>query len=448
MPKPAIFIPGFPASELYDSTTNERLYPPNPLDLLDPAKKESILKRLEKIDGVRAGNPILATLRFFGPAASTLFAILRDDYGYDITDDNPNSANFCGIGWDWRQSIASDDTIARIKKALDSLSPSRDGKVVAIVHSTGGLVFRAFLEKNPEYLPCFEQVLALGVPWCGTLEALNALSKGAAIHLGPLPVPILTAEDSFRILRNAQALYDLLPRCKDMNLVFVNGQAGTPFDDQSWLPPQFAPMFAKAYGPFSQTFDALPVTNVCGWGGDTWPVATIQDGVVTIPPPENDKGDATVNYISASWLKGAKVRTIALPIGAFVDAALPQVHRQLWAPPAMRQIFDEVLKDAPRQPFVCAAADKDQYIDPRADPVMIRIGGTAADGTPLPNGKVSYKLGPTPVSNPFGAERQMDIRMPRSAFQQDPAPNIRRIELRVTWDGGGPKTLPIQIQIA
>ncbi|MGH9422143.1 MAG: lipase/acyltransferase domain-containing protein, partial [Thermoanaerobaculia bacterium] len=402
MPKPAIFIPGFPASELLDETTHAKLFPPNPLDLLNPARKKALLDKLSVVEGVIAGDPIEATIRILKPAAQTLYDLLKNDYGYDDTTLVP-------IGWDWRQSISSDDTVARIKKALDKLSPNKDGKVVAILHSTGGLVFRAFLERAPEYLTCFDQVLTFGIPWCGTLEALHAVYAGAPINIGP--IPILSADDSKRIVQNAQAAYDLFPRCPDMNLFISNGASTTPIDDQSWIPPDAAHDFmralaAKAHPRFPQAFDALPLTSVCGWGGDTWPVCTNVGGTLTFPKPENDKGDGTVNFPSASWLTGKDVRQMPVPVGAYADEGLiPQYHGQLWMPKVVRQLFNEVLKDAEKQPFVAAAADKDQYIDPNAARVRIRIVAVDGDGKPLENAVLSFKNGPQSESHPFTGPR-------------------------------------------
>ena len=441
--KPVIFIPGFPASELHDSTTGEKLFPPSPADLLNPTRKEALLTKLAKVPGnVEAGPPILATIRLLAPAAQTLYDILRGRYGY-------NDNTFIPIGWDWRQSISSDDTVARIKKALDTLSPNKDGKVVAILHSTGGLVFRAFLERAPEYLACFEQVLTFGIPWCGTLEALHAVDQGSPIFLGP--IPILSADDSKRILQNAQAAYDLFPLCPDMNLFQSNGQPTTPIDDQSWIPPDAGHDFmrvlaAKAHKRFSRTFDDLPVTNVCGWGGDTWPVCTNVGGTLTFPPPVNEVGDGTVPFISASWLKGAKVRTMPLPVGAYGDELIPQYHGQLWEPTVVRQLFNEVLQDAVHRPFVALAADKDQYLDPKADPVTIRIAAVAADGSPLPNCMARFRNGPMLESLPIHGTR-LNIDMPRGAFQQQPAPSLRRMEIEIRWDGGAPVKFPVLIQV-
>ena len=86
MPKPAIFIPGFPASELHDKNTGAKLFPPNPLDLLNPARKKALLDKLSIVpDDVVAGPPIDATIRVLKPAAQSLFAILKKHLGYDHT---------------------------------------------------------------------------------------------------------------------------------------------------------------------------------------------------------------------------------------------------------------------------------------------------------------------------------------------------------------------------
>jgi hypothetical protein len=133
MAKPTIFIPGFPASELHDKNTGEKLFPP-PLGNIGGA-----LQKLIQVPGdIVAGPPILDKIPIIAPAASTLYAILN---GYGISEAN---GNFVPVGWDWRLSVASDDTVARIKAAVDELTSQ--GKIVALIHSTGGLVLRAFLQ--------------------------------------------------------------------------------------------------------------------------------------------------------------------------------------------------------------------------------------------------------------------------------------------------------------
>src|SRR4029079_10480357 len=118
MAKPTIFIPGFPASELRDKNTGETLFPP-PLDNIGGA----LQKLIQVPGGVVAGPPILDKIKHFAPASSTLYAILDD---YAISE---GAGNFVPIGWDWRLSVAADDTVARIKDAVDTLEPL--GKIVA-----------------------------------------------------------------------------------------------------------------------------------------------------------------------------------------------------------------------------------------------------------------------------------------------------------------------------
>jgi hypothetical protein len=446
MPKPAIFIPGFPASELHDRKTGEKLYPPALSVLLNHQKLQALIDKLirEQPDEAKAGPPILDTIEHFAPAASTLYAILRGaPYLYDTS---PQSASFIPIGWDWRKSIGSPETLARVKAALDKLSPDRRKSVVAIVHSTGGLVLRAFLNAHPDYAGRIEQVLAFGVPWRGALEALHAVDRGAELKVGPLK--LLSAEQSKELLTHAQAAYDLFPNVEATRLFFAGDAPSTPLADRTWLDPLRPYMDAlcdRAVPPFGD-FDDMPVTNVCAWGGPTWPVCRNVDGQLDFAPPENEAGDGTVPFVSASALRGNMVRSMFLPIGAFGDGGLiPQLHAQIWEPKAVRQLFDEVLVDAPRRPLVAAAADKDQYIDARAPKVRVRVAATAAGGAPLPNARVSYRVGPRIETHSFEGEKRLDVDLARGAFEQQVSGNIRRTELTVSWDGGPPVKIPILV---
>lgn len=434
MAKPTIFIPGFPASELHDKNTGEKLFPP----ALN--KIQAALQKLVVVPGdVVAGPPILDKIEKFAPAASTLYAILA---GYGISEAN---GNFVPIGWDWRQSVASDDTVSRIKAAVDQLTPQ--GKIVAIIHSTGGLVLRAFLQKLPAYADRFEQVLAFAIPWRGALEALHAVDKGSPIKIGPFT--LLSANDSKDLLTRAQAAYDLFPADAATSLFRFNNAASTPLLDRTWLDPARPYMngMCDAAFPQSSVFADLPVTNVCGWGGDTWPLCKSANGALAFDNPDNEAGDGTVPFVSTSSLQGNKVRSMFLPIGAFGDEGLiPQVHGQIWTPKVVRQIFDEVFKDAPRKPFVAAAADKDQYIDPQAAHVRIRIAANDADGQPLPNAKISFRVGADIKTQSFNGGKKIDLDLARGAFEQQAANNIRRTVVTVSWDGGVPVKIPVLIE--
>src|ERR1051326_256571 len=433
MAKPTIFIPGFPASELHDSNTGEKLFPP-PLTNIGGA-----LQKLVQVPGdVIAGPPIADKIPKIAPAASTLYKILGD---YGISEAN---GNFIPIGWDWRLSVASDDTVARVKAAVDQLTPQ--GKIVAVIHSTGGLVLRAFLQKMPDYVERFEQVLALAIPWRGTLEALHAVDKGSEIAIGP--IKLLSAAASKDLLTRAQAAYDLFPADAATRLFFSGNAPSTPLPDRTWLAPARPYMTQRCDDAFPQsdTFADLPVTNLCGWGGDTWARCDSAGGALSFGAPDNEVGDGTVQFVSSSSLQGDKVRSMFLPVGAFAEGLIPQYHGQIWEPKVVRQIFDEVFDDAQPAPLVVAAADKDQYIDP-ASPVRIRIAANAADGSPLPNAKVSFRNGTQIETHSMNGRKRMDLILPRESFGQQPAPNTRRTELTVAWDGGLQK-IPILIQTA
>ena len=434
--KPAIFIPGFPASELHDTESGAALFPPPLPVLLNAAKRAALLDELTDIPGhVVAGLPIASILGGVVQEAQSIYNILHGQFGYDIS---PASRDLLPIGWDWRQSIASDDTVQRLTDALDKLSPAKNGNVVAIVHSTGGLVFRAFLEKKPEYAQCFEQVLSFGIPWAGTLEALHAVTEGVSIAF--LFITLLSRAEGRRLMARALAAYDLFPTDPDLGLFFgADGKPTTPLVDQSWIHEQFMrDLAAKAHGPFPRTFDTLPVTNVCGWGAPTWTAASIENGDVVYGPTSKEAGDGTVPFVSSSWLQGKNVRSMFLPIGAYATGFLPKIHGQIWDSPPVLQLFNEVIADRKRQPFLCAAADSDQQIDVNSD-VAVRISAMDADGNPLPNCTAVANLDGN-RSKPLDlSAKKGTIVVRRQGMQHNIGSDIYRFMIEFKWDGGSDK---------
>jgi hypothetical protein len=430
--KPVIFIPGFPASELHDSISGQIVFPPSLTTLLDSQKKRAFLNQIVDIPGTLiAGPPILATLGIARQAQS-LYDILGGHYGYDISGVNPR--DFAPIGWDWREAIDAGAVQQSIRDVLDLLSPNKNQNVVAIVHSTGGLVFRAFLEANPAYAQCFEQVLAFGVPWCGTLAALHAVNQGDSA--GFLFIKLISASESASMISHAQAAYDLLPTDPSTNLFISNGQAATPLADQSWIPNAYMrTLAANAHPPFARRFDALPVTNVCGWGVKTLERCTLTNGRLSFQSTQKNLGDGTVPLVSSEWLQGSGVRSMVMPIGAYATNFIPRVHAQIWDSPPVLQLFDEVLNDRPGTPFICAAADSDDYIDYSRD-VRIRLSAIAADGLPLPNcvATINFNGGTRQValSNILRAE----VLLERANIQHNIDPDLYRFTMDFGWDGG------------
>src|SRR5436305_3589705 len=99
--KPVLFIPGFPASELIQTSTDRIIFPPSTGDLLDPQRRQEIVDLLVGPDDppgdVVAGEPIRDLLGI-AKQAQSLYDILRNRYGYTTSSGD----NFRPLGWDWR----------------------------------------------------------------------------------------------------------------------------------------------------------------------------------------------------------------------------------------------------------------------------------------------------------------------------------------------------------
>jgi len=410
--KPVLFIPGFPASELCDAITGATVFPPSVSTLLNSAKKSAFVQKVIDVPGNLVAGPPIRDILGIAKQAQSLYDILSGKFGYDTSG---LSADFAAIGWDWRLSIVDATVMTAISDAIDRLGQD----IVAIIHSTGGLVFRAFLEARPDLIPRFEQVMAFGVPWNGTLEALHAMTKGES--RGFLFAKI-SAQQGATIVSHAQAAYDLLPP--------------SFLADQSWIPADAAhdymrQLAATAHGAWTRNLDALPVTNVCGWGADTW----------TSPAWTSDKdaGDGTVPIDSSSWIRGANLRTVFLPIGAYATANIPYRHSRIWDSPPVLQLFEEVLNDAPRAPFLCAAADSDDYIDYNAD-VDVRF---SAD---VPDCNVTVDLGGSHIPVAINSEGRGAFFLKRAGIQHNVGNDIFRFTVTFRWSGGGPVSRAVLIK--
>src|SRR5712691_6274901 len=429
--KPVIFIPGFPASELHDDASGRTVFPPSLTTLLDSAKKQKFIDEVIDVPGALIAGPPITTILGIAKQAQSLYDIVGGQFGYDTSGVNP--WEFAPIGWDWRKSISAADVQRDIRDVLDLVSPNKSTNVVAIVHSTGGLVFRAFLEANPSYARCFEQVLAFGVPWCGTLASLHAVSEGESE--GFLFIRLISAKESAWMISHAQAAFDLFPTDPATKLFMANGPPTTPIADQTWIRNAYMrTLAANAHGPFARSFSALPVTNVCGWGVVTFERCTLKNGTLSFQSTSRNLGDGTVPLVSSEWLQGSGVRTMDLPIGAYATNFIPRVHSQIWDSPPVLQLFDEVLNDRPRTPFICAAADGDDYIDYSRD-VRLRLSAMAADGSPLPNCVANVSLSGGNTQVPMQNVRA-EVLIRRANIHHNIDPDLYRFTVDFRWEGG------------
>jgi pimeloyl-ACP methyl ester carboxylesterase len=450
MPKPVIFVPGFPASELLDGNTV--VFPPSPGTLLDAARKQAFFDTMRDVPGrLAAGGPIRSVLGI-AKQAETLYELLASR-GYTIAAQGA-SVDFAPVGWDWRLGVDAKPTMDAIANAIKAFAPK---KVVAIIHSTGALVFRAFLGQHPELIGNIEQVISFGGAWCGTLEALFAVHVGHSE--GFLNFKLITADEGADLIGHAQAAYDLFPpdpaRTDMGDVQLLHGADGKPAGaavDLSWIKAGregYATPLANAanarLGKRDRDFGLLPMTNVVGWGGPTWPAATLSPHDVTFLPPDKEFGDSTVPFVSASWIEGANVRTIEIPIGAFVTDPVPDLHAHLWESVVVKQVFDEVLGDVPRTPLIAAAADSDDAINFDV-PVTIRMTAQSADGKPLPNCVATAKVNGKNIQVPFNGGKRKILVLSRAGIQHNAANDVFRFNIDFKWDGGSRNNVPVSFR--
>jgi hypothetical protein len=439
---PVVFIPGFPASELV-ADTGEVIFPPSLGTLASKKKKQRFIDTVTDLGKLRAGEPIREV--FFGieKQAQSLYDTLRQ-YGYSLAD----PSEFRAIGWDWRRAV--DDAIVQsdIRNALQQMS-SGGRNVLVIAHSTGGLVLRQLLSSLPALAPKVGRILALGVPWAGTLKAFRYLLKGESTGI---PSMKLKAYESAYMVRHAQAAYDLLPPPRNLAaadvppaFVWENGVAASPMVATSWIPgtwqDRMAPM-ATAATRLKRTPDfpaGIPITNVAGFGAETDTRADIVSGKTTFTATPD--GDGTVPYASATWLRGSEAKRLSLPVGIYPAGGLPIRHSQIWDAPPMLDIFDELLMGAPPNAFIAAALDSDDASMGGQHPMKVRIAGAGANGAPLIPMSVTFSGLRVPVQATVNGHGTVTI--PVSSLP--PATNSRfvRFTAIVTWAGGGRREVPL-----
>lgn len=442
MLKPVIFIPGFPASELRDATTNEVVFPPSPGTLLSNDRKQQFFDAMLDIPGNLVAGPPIRSVLNIAKQAQSLYDILAR-FGYTITDAGASN-DFAPVGWDWRLGVDAQPTMDAVANALTHFAPQR---VVVIVHSTGALVFRAFLQRHPELAGRIEEVLAFGGAWCGTLEALYAVHEGRSQTI--LGISLMTADESANLIGHTQAAYDLFPPdparndMGDVQLVHgLDGNAAGANVDLRWIKEDrrgyAIPLAQRAndrLGTRSRNFE-LPLTNVVGWGAPTHPGAVLEQNDIHFLPEEKDAGDGTVPLVSASWIQGADVRTIVVPIGAFVADPIADRHAHMWDSLAVADIFREVFRPGtPGREFIAVAADSDEAIDLNSFLVTIRLTAQSNGGRPLPNCVATATIKNRRFPVPFNGGTRAVFRVNRQGIQSNFG-DLFRFTFDFVWDGG------------
>lgn len=474
--KPVVFIPGFPASELRQQSRRRTIFPPGLTDLLDREKKKELVRLLVGPDDppgdIVAGEPIRGVMEI-AKQAQSLYDILRQHFGYTLQGGD----DLAPVGWDWRLAVDHPKVQDDVVQAIDRLSQANGGrKVVVIIHSTGGLVFRALLEQRPEVAARIDQVLAFGIPWAGTLKALLYAGQGEPFGLviAGQRIAGFSKTEVRELMSHCQAAYDLFPPDpaktdmrgtdgKALNLFLAGNRQAGPLVDLGWIPASSTKDYMRELaGRADQRLGTRsseirlpggvatpPITNVVGWGVETDTRCTLAaDGKLDFGPPTKE-GDGTVALVSASWLRGAGVRTFFLPIGVYPTSGIPNPHSRIWDSPPVLDLFQQVLADKAPEPFVCAAADGDQAIDRRSD-VTLRLAAADKNGNALPNARATFPGFPGLRAVAFGNTPRKEIVLRRGNLRGNAAPDLFRFVVHVTWGAAGTedsREIPVLIRV-
>jgi hypothetical protein len=457
-PKPLVFIPGVPGSVILEPAAGLELFP-SALTLLSATLRDHLVAKLsgpedpDADDGVVAGDPVdsLLGLRssfidFSGSLklADTLYAILRD-LGYDGA---PAGDRFRPVGWDWRRPVYQALALDALEKAITDLHTVTGERVVVLCHSTGGLVARSLLERDPGIAAKIDLILAIAVPWVGTLQTLPYLAGNESF--GPL-----TTEQTQKVIAHSWAAFDLLP--PDPQKTDMTDAAGNPLDFFTTDQGPASPLVARGWmsGPLTPAMTrranrsddrlgdrarslapGLEVVSFAGWGAQTRTGCQMDpQGKLTVL--SSDEGDGTVPGRSADWLSGAGVKSFLVPIGHYPDSQITREHSALWMNPPVSDLLGTLLAGKPRQPYVYAAVDGDDA-DNKVAQVRVRMVAQDAGGQPLTGARaVAFPNTPQELHSGFNGEARLLMHVPRASIVQKFGGGFFRFELEIHWQEGG-----------
>lgn len=401
-PKPLVFVPGLPGTKLLDRASGRELFP-NLFGLIS-AERDLLLARLrgpddpDADDGVVAGDPIDAVLPLLPfldldgllKHAASLYGILRG-LGYGIAGGSFGD-RFRPVGWDWRRPVDQKGTLDRLRQAIVELHDALGERVTVLCHSTGGLVLRSLFAAEPALAARVERVLALGVPWAGTLDPLPLLSGQSG--WGPL-----SADETRRALDRSWAAFDLLPpdpAKTDMSDVDLfrdaAGRPSSPLVDTSWIRDDGELQAAKdraassdaRLGRRPRELDlGVEVVDIAGWAMDTLTRGSL-DAQGRLRFQHSPEGDGTIPRASAAWPRGPALRTFLVPIGHYPNDLIGRKHIVLWENPPVRDLLATFLAGRPQPPYVYAAVDGDDAVAVDKQQIRVYIVALDAAGNPLP----------------------------------------------------------------
>jgi hypothetical protein len=303
------------------------------------------------------------------------------------------------VGWDWRRPVDEGRAQAAVAGAIRELHRATGEPVTVLCHSTGGLVVRSVLKSLGDLLDSIERVIAVAVPWVGTLQSLpHLLGQGGFFPLG--------AADTARIIGRSWAAFDLLPPDPqqtemrdgegDLNLFTDGGGQASPVVSTGWIAPgaEGDPLRLRAasstrrLGRRSRNLGLggrqLEVVNLVGWGASTLTSGRL-DGAGHVEFQSSEEGDGTIPRRSAAWLGGDGVSTFLLPIGHYEDSQLDRPHIVIWQNRPVRDLLGALLAGGQRPAFTYAAVDSGDATGVNVPIVRVRLVALDATGRPLAN---------------------------------------------------------------
>jgi len=143
-----------------------------------------------------------------------------------------------------------------------------------------------------------------------------------------------------------------------------------------------------------------------------------------------------VPFASAAWLRGDRVTTFHVPIGALKQVTLSnQRHSALWRNPGATALLAHHLAGRPFTAFSYAAVDWSHKVDPAADQVRIRFVMQAPDGSPLPGANPAVRTTGGDLPGEVGADGRGLFDLSRESFPKTRGGRFRRVVVKMPWDG-------------
>jgi len=196
--KCVVFLPGIMGSELRNSVSNKRVWPPKLTEII---RKNIDVDELLSPDLI-ATKPIEDVVHFY----SVYRCILKDIQACGYKIDGAVDRQLIPFAYDWRRS--NQETARKLAEHLSAQQAFEE--IVLIGHSMGGLVLRYLLEsgefKNESWFSQVSQLITLGTPHLGAAMALQQVA-GLAGNTG------MQADDVKKLVSDKRypSAYQLVP---------------------------------------------------------------------------------------------------------------------------------------------------------------------------------------------------------------------------------------------